>query len=158
KVLAIEPAELNALHLNIKVKPLDDIRVRQAIAHAIDRKAMVQLLGSLVSREAISVIPDSNLGTEKLTLPEHDIAKAKKLLAEAGYPNGLTIKAIVSTHPTLSKITEGLQAQLKAAGITLDLEPVDHPTWHQQIRKDLSPVVMYQAFRFPVADAYLSQF
>jgi peptide/nickel transport system substrate-binding protein len=158
KVLAIEPAELNALHLNIKAKPLDDIRVRQAIAHAIDRKAMVQLLGSLVSREAISVIPDSNLGTAKLALPEYDVAKAKKLLAEAGYPNGLTIKAIVSTHPTLAKITQGLQAQLKAAGITLDMQPVDHPTWHQQIRKDLSPVVMYQAFRFPVADAYLSQF
>lgn len=158
KVLAIEPAELNALHLNIKAKPLDDIRVRQAIAHTIDRKAMVQLLGSLVSREAISVIPDSNLGTAKLSLPEYDIVKAKKLLAEAGYPDGLTIKAVVSTHPTLSKITEGLQAQLKAAGITLDMQPVDHPTWHQQIRKDLSPVVMYQAFRLPVADAYLSQF
>jgi peptide/nickel transport system substrate-binding protein len=158
KVLSIEPAELNALHLNIKAKPLDDIRVRQAIAHAIDRKAMVALLGTQVSREAVSVIPDSNLGTAKLTLPEYDVAKAKKLLAEAGYPDGLTIKAIISTHPTLSKIMEGLQAQLKQAGITLDMQPVDHPTWHQQIRKDLSPVVMYQAFRFPVADSYLSQF
>lgn len=158
KVLAIEPAELNALHLNIKAKPLDDIRVRQAIAHAIDRKAMVALLGAQVSREAVSVIPDSNLGTAKLALPAYDIAKAKKLLAEAGYANGLTLKAIVSTHPTLSKITEGLQAQLKNAGITLDMQPVDHPTWHQQIRKDLSPVVMYQAFRFPVADSYLTQF
>ena len=158
KVLSIEPAELNALHLNLKAKPLDDLRVRQAIAHAIDRKAMVALLGTQVSREAISVIPDSNLGTAKLTLPEYDVAKAKKLLAEAGFPDGLTLKAIISTHPTLSKIMEGLQAQLKLAGITLDMQPVDHPTWHQQIRKDLSPVVMYQAFRFPVADSYLSQF
>ena len=58
----------------------------------------------------------------------------------------------MSTHPTLSKITEGLQAQLRKAGITLDMQPVDHPTWHQQIRKDLSPIVMYQASRFPVAD------
>ena len=64
----------------------------------------------------------------------------------------------MSTHPTLSKITEGLQAQLQKAGITLDMQPVDHPTWHQQIRKDLSPIVMYQAFRFPVADSYLSLF
>ena len=59
----MEPAELNMLHLNIKAKPLDDIRVRQAIAHAIDRKGMVQLLGEQVSREAISVIPNGNLGT-----------------------------------------------------------------------------------------------
>lgn len=158
KVAAIEPAELNVLHLNIKAKPLDDIRVRQAIAHAIDRKGMVQLLGEQVSREAISVIPSGNLGTAPLALPAHDIAKAKKLLADAGHPNGLTIKVIVSTHPTLSKITEGLQAQLARAGITLDMQPVDHPTWHQQIRKDLSPIVMYQAFRFPVADSYLTLF
>ena len=158
KVASIEPAELNALHLNIKAKPLDDIRVRQAIVHAIDRKAMVALLGTQVSREAISVIPDGNLGIARLPLLDYDLAKARKLLAEAGYPNGLTIKVIISTHPTLSKIMEGLQAQLNAAGITLDMQPVDHPTWHQQIRKDLSPIVMYQAFRFPVADSYLSQF
>lgn len=158
KVAAIEPAELNALYLNIKAKPLDDIRVRQAIAHAIDRKTMVQLLGSEVSREAISVIPTGNLGTAKLALVEHSVQKAKQLLAEAGYPNGLTIKVIVSTHPTLAKITEGLQGQLRQAGIWLEMQPVDHPTWHQQIRKDLSPIVMYQAFRFPVADTYLSQF
>ena len=73
KVAAIEPAELNALYLNIKAKPLDDIRVRQAIAHALDRKTMVQLLGSEVSREAISVIPTGNLGTAKLTLAEYDV-------------------------------------------------------------------------------------
>lgn len=84
--------------------------------------------------------------------------KAKQLLTEAGYPNGLTIKVIISTHPTLAKIMEGVQGQLRQAGIMLEMQPVDHPTWHQQIRKDLSPIVMYQAFRFPVADTYLSQF
>ncbi len=157
-VAAIEPAELNMIHLNITAKPLDDIRIRQAIAHAIDRKAMVQLLGTEVSREAASVIPNGNLGTVALALPAYDIARAKKLLADAGHPNGLTIKVIVSTHPTLSRITEGLQAQLRQAGITLEMQPVDHPTWHQQIRKDLSPIVMYQAFRFPVADSYLTLF
>lgn len=158
KVAAIEPAELNTLYLNVKAKPLDDIRVRQAIAHALDRKTMVQLLGSQVSREAISVIPTGNLGTAKLTLVEYNVAKVKQLLADAGHPNGLTIKVITSTHPTLAKIMEGVQGQLKQAGIVLDMQPVDHPTWHQQIRKDLSPIVMYQAFRFPVADTYLSQF
>ncbi len=158
KVASTEPAELNMIHLNIEAKPLDNIRVRQAIAHAIDRKGMVQLLGSEVSREAASVVPEGNLGITKLALPAYDIAKSKKLLAEAGFPEGLTLKVIVSTHPTLAKITEGLQAQLQKAGIKLDMQPVDHPTWHQQIRKDLSPIVMYQAFRFPVADAYLTPF
>jgi peptide/nickel transport system substrate-binding protein len=130
KVAAIEPAELNALYLNIKAKPLDDIRVRQAIAHALDRKTMVQLLGSEVSREAISVIPTGNLGTAELTLAEYDVPKAKRLLADAGYPNGLTIKVIISTHPTLAKIMEGVQGQLNrpASRSTCSRSTIRHGT------------------------------
>jgi len=51
-----------------------------------------------------------------------------------------------------------VQAQLKKVGIDLQLDVVDHPTFHAQIRKDLSPVVMYAAARLPVADVYLTQF
>ena len=46
----MELAELSAIYLNTAVKPLDDIRVRQAIAHAIDRKGMVAFKGPGVSR------------------------------------------------------------------------------------------------------------
>ncbi len=46
KVVAMDPAELSELHLNVTVKPLDDIRVRQAIAYAIDRKAIVAFKGA----------------------------------------------------------------------------------------------------------------
>jgi peptide/nickel transport system substrate-binding protein len=53
---------------------------------------------------------------------------------------------------------EIVQAQLKKVGIDLQLNVVDHPTFHQQIRKDLSDIVMYAAGRFPVADVYLTQF
>ena len=57
KVMAMEPGELSVLSLNITVKPLDDIRVRQAIAYAIDRKAIVAFKGAGSSREAVSVVP-----------------------------------------------------------------------------------------------------
>jgi peptide/nickel transport system substrate-binding protein len=65
---------------------------------------------------------------------------------------------VASTLPVLLRISEGLQAQLRRAGIELELETVDHPTYHATIRKDLSPVTLYQAARFPVADVYLTQF
>ena len=159
KVVAMEPAELNVLHLNTKMKPLDDIRVRQAVAHAINRKAMVQFGGPDATREAVSVIPDGNLGTNpKAPLADYSIDKAKKLLTEAGYPNGVTIKSVASTLPVLFRITEALQGQLRQAGITLDIEPVDHPTYHANIRKNLSGATLYQAARFPVADVYLTHF
>ena len=51
-----------------------------------------------------------------------------------------------------------LQAQLKLAGIDLQLETVDHQTFHANIRKDLSGAVYYTAARFPVADVPLTQF
>jgi peptide/nickel transport system substrate-binding protein len=159
KVVAMEPAELNMLHLNMAMKPLDDIRVRQAIAYALDRKAMVQFSGPEVSREAVSVVPNGNLGiNEKPGLVEPSVAKAKQLLAEAGYPNGVSVKSVQSTLPSLLRIMEAVQAQLRKAGINLELETVDHPTYHANIRKDLSGVTLYQAARFPVADVYLTQF
>ena len=158
KVVAMEPAELTSLYLNTTVKPLNDPRVRQAFLLAIDRKALVQFLGADAAREPTSVIPRGNLGATTLNLPAADVARAKKLLADAGYPNGVTVKAIQSTHPALMRIMEAVQGQLRNAGINLDIEPVDHPTYHAQIRKDLSPVTLYQAARFPVADVYLTQF
>lgn len=158
KVVAMEPAELTNLYLNVTVKPLDDLRVRQAFDRAVDRKVLAQFLGADVSREPASVVPRGNLGFAEFPLPGPDVAAAKKLLADAGYPNGITVKTIASTYPSLMRILEATQGQLRKAGINLEIEPVDHPTYHAQIRKDLSPVTLYQAARFPVADVYLSQF
>jgi peptide/nickel transport system substrate-binding protein len=156
--VAMEPAELNVLHLNRTVKPLDDIRVRQAFLYAVDRAGMVKLKGDIANRPARSVIPGDNLGIIDLTMPAYDPVKAKTLLAQAGYPDGITIKSVTSSLPSLMTISEAIQAQLRKAGINLELETVDHPTYHAQIRKDLSPVTLYQAARFPVADVYLTQF
>jgi peptide/nickel transport system substrate-binding protein len=159
KVKAMEPGEMSALYLNVTSKPLDDIRVRQAIAHAIDRNAIVQFKGAGSSRVAVSVVPSGYLGTdEKAPLFPYDVAKAKALLAEAGYPNGVTVKTVHTTLSGMQTLIEAVQAQLKKAGITLDIELVEHATFHANIRKGLSPIVHYQAARFPVADVYLTQF
>src|SRR5882757_3365663 len=159
KVVAMDPAELSELHLNVTVKPLDDIRVRQAIAYAIDRKAIVVFKGAGSSRQAVSVVPSGYLGTdEKAPLYPYDPAKAKQLLAEAGFPNGVTVKSVHTTLTGMQTFLQAVQAQLKKSGINLDIEEVEHATYHAQIRKDLSPLVHYQAARFPVADVYLTQF
>jgi peptide/nickel transport system substrate-binding protein len=87
RVLAMEPGELSTLFLNITEKPLDDIRVREAIAYGVDRKAIVAFKGAGTSREAVSVVPSGYLGTdEQAPLFPYDPAKAKELLKEAGYP------------------------------------------------------------------------
>lgn len=158
-VVAMEPAEQSNISLNITVPPLNDIRVRQAIAHSIDRSAMVAFRGDAVTRPAVSVVPSGYLGTdENAPLHAYDPDKAKALLAAAGFPNGVSVKTIHTTLPGMLATMEAVQAQLKKTGIDLQIEPVEHATFHAQIRKDLSPVVHYSAARFPVADVYLTQF
>jgi len=153
------PGELSDVNLDITKPPLDDLRVRQAIAYAINRKELVKFKGELTAREAVSIIPHDYLGTdESAPLYPYDPAKAKQLLAEAGHPDGITIKAIQTQLSSMLNTMQIVQAQLKKVGIDLQLDVVDHPTFHAQIRKDLSQVVMYSAARLPVADVYLTQF
>ena len=59
--------------------------------------------------------------------------------------------------PAYRVIYESMQAQLAQVGINMDVNVVDHATMHDQIRKDVNPLVVYVAFR-PTADAYLTQF
>lgn len=159
KVDIFDPSELAVLHLNRNQKPFDDIKVRQAIAYAVNPAQIAQFRGAEFTRVAKSVIPSNNLGLNpEPGLIGHDVAKAKALLAEAGYSDGITIKMISSQLPSYATMDQILQAQLAEAGIKLDLQPVEHATWHQMIRKDLSPIVDYSAARFPVADTYLTQF
>jgi peptide/nickel transport system substrate-binding protein len=87
-----------------------------------------------------------------------DATRARALLAEAGHPSGVSIPAVVSNISAQLPIMEQVQAQLRRAGITLDMDIVDHATYHQRIRQDLSGLTFYGAARFPIADSYLSQF
>ncbi len=154
-----DPAELSLLNINITREPFDDIRVRQALAYAVDPGRIAQYRGDDFTRIAKSVIPSNNLGyTEDNGHVSFDAERARELLAEAGYPDGLTVRMIASQLPSYEASNQILQAQLDEVGITLELEPVEHATWHQMIRQDLSPLVTYGAARFPVADVYLTQF
>ncbi|WP_192912399.1 ABC transporter substrate-binding protein [Paracraurococcus ruber] len=153
-----EPAELAILNLNITQPPFNDLRVRQALAHAVNRAELVRWRGTDVSREGQSLVPRGYLGFIEAGVLPHDPVRARALLAEAGHGSGLTVKVIHTQLPEMLNMMQVVQQQLRRAGITLDLQVVEHATFHQQIRQDLSPLVYYSAARFPVADIYLTQF
>ena len=159
EVVVMKPGEMSVIHLNMTMPPLDDLRVRQAVAHAINRDAMVEFKGPAVTLAAISPVPEGYMGfSADVPVYEYSVDKAKALLAEAGHPDGVTIKAIHTTLPGMLSTMEAVQALLREAGITLEIETVEHATFHEQIRQDLSQVTHYSAARFPVADVYLTQF
>ncbi|MEQ1615509.1 MAG: ABC transporter substrate-binding protein [Hyphomicrobiaceae bacterium] len=156
---AVPPGELGMLSLNMKQKPLDDVRVRRAIAYAVDPDGLAAHKGKSVATAAQSMVPIGYLGqVAAMPMEKRDIAKAKALLAEAGYKDGIKFKVIQTQLPTMLSSMQVVQAQLKEAGIDMQLEVVDHQTFHANIRKDLSQGVYYAAARFPVADVYLTQF
>ena len=68
-----------------------------------------------------------------------------------------SFSVVTSEMPAYRVIYESMQAQLARVGIKMDVNVVDHATMHDQIRKDVNPVIVYVAFR-PTADAYLTQF
>lgn len=157
-VAVLGPYELHSLLPNMSQKPFDDIRVRQALAHAIDVESLVKFRGPSIARAPKSVIPSGFLGYAEVPLYKYDPAEAKRLLAEAGHPNGITIKSIQTSLAGMLTTAEVYQAQLRKSGINLEFVMVDHPTFHAQIRQDLSQLVYYGAARFPIADTYLTQF
>ena len=157
-VVIFRPGEYRLLHINQSVPPLDDIRVRRAIAAAVNTDDLVRYVGKDVGPKGCSVVPPGYLGEDCSARYAFDLAKAKALLAEAGHKDGITVKAIVSNISAQQPIMEIIQAQLAKAGIKLDMQVVDHATYQSQTRKDLSGVVFYGAARFPIADTYLSEF
>lgn len=152
------PGEFRTLSLNRTMAPLDDVRVRKAIAAAVNVDDLVRFVGKDVGPKGCSVVPPGYLGEDCSFAYKFDLAKAKALLAEAGHKDGITIKSIVSNISAQQPFMEIIQSQLAKAGIKLDIQVVDHATYQAQSRKDLSGLIFYGAARFPIADTYLSEF
>lgn len=118
----------HALQLNARRAPLDNVKVRLAIACAIDRQ---QVLDTAALGEGTVTGPITSPAYRSdptaRPCPTRDVAKAKALLAEAGLAGGVTIKTIVSQGEYATSVNEAqnLQAQLQEAGITLELDVME---------------------------------
>ncbi|HXX82998.1 MAG TPA: ABC transporter substrate-binding protein [Casimicrobiaceae bacterium] len=112
---------MNATH-----KPFDDARVRRAIELAIDKKAMVELALFGYGTPTHTMIPPGHpFYNNDLKIGAPDIAEAKKLLAEAGYPNGFDITMYTPVgRPTRERIGLATREMLKPVNIRVDIQRV----------------------------------
>ena len=157
--------EVALIHFNTSVKPLDDLRVRRAIAYALDRDEFLASFPQATVGNVYAPIPQKflpgglspqevkSLGLDYAT----DLKKSRALLDAAGYPDGFTLKLIATKLSHVRKNYETLQAQLAKIGIKIKLEVYDHSQMHRMIRQDKSDIVIYEAWR-PNTDAFLSRF
>ena len=120
KALLVSAPALRLFYMAINTTrgPLKDARVRQAINYAVDVKTMVDHLFGGRGREAAGVIPPSLDGADTTRKPYgYDPAKAKQLLAAAGYPNGFDIELWHSQDPAFARLALSIQGYLAAVGI-----------------------------------------
>ncbi|WP_404709965.1 ABC transporter substrate-binding protein [Sphingomonas sp. MMS24-J13] len=118
------------LALNNRTGPLHDLRVRRAIALAIDRQAIIDGAMFGYGRPIGSHFPPQNPDYVDLTgLYPHDPARAKALLAEAGYPHGFAITLKLPPPAYARRSGEIVAAQLRAVGIRAAIVPVEWPQW-----------------------------
>jgi ABC-type transport system substrate-binding protein len=135
KLYPIPPANIFYLGINNKVKPFDNIKVRQAIAHAIDKKRIVDNFYPPASTVADQFMPPSIFGyTKDSKTNEYDVNMAKQLLKDSGVTlpieTTLSYRDVVRSYlPQPGVVAQDLQAQLKEIGINVTLNVVESSTY-----------------------------
>lgn len=129
---------------NMRDKVLKDRRVRHAIGYAIDRQAIVDHLRRGLAQPAIGILPPVSWAFEPGVFQfSHDVAKARALLDEAGYPDPdgdgplprLTLTLKVSTNEFIRLQAAVIQQDLKQVGIDLDVRSYEFATLYADVLK-----------------------
>lgn len=136
-----QPSNNNSyIALNVQKAPFGKLAVRQAIAYAIDVRAIVKAFYSSGAIVATNWTPPGMLGEDKSLQPyPYDPAKAKQLLAQAGLPNGFSTDLYYPTTPRPympepQRIAEAIQADLQKVGIKVTLEPFEFGVFLEKVR------------------------
>lgn len=114
------------LSMNMMKKPFDDIKVRKAINHAIDKEAFIKVVKGDYGVVADSVLsPTMEYYSKQDTMYEYDIEKARKLLEEAGYKDGFETVVWGKNNSSTIKAMEFIQQQLSQVGINVKVQPME---------------------------------
>ena len=128
------------MEVNLRKPPLNDVRVRQAIAHAIDRTRMTQVVWLGYGQPAVSPIPSQVTTFHSTDLPKYEfnIDKAKKLLDDAGLKPGANGIRFKITHDFIpfgseyQRTGEFIKQQLNRVGIDVELRSQDLPSFFRR--------------------------
>ncbi|MHA6731387.1 ABC transporter substrate-binding protein [Devosia sp. A369] len=128
-----------AIDLGSELKPLDDVRVRQAISLAVDKneimKASVGEYGTVLGTMVAGMQDAWGLPLDQVPMQGPDIEKAKALMAEAGLADGFTMTLTsINGYDWMDTASVTLREQLAKIGITLEIQRVDLGVWVNNFR------------------------
>ncbi len=140
KVLEKEGMNIGYLTMNTTKKPFDNVLVRRALAMALNRQSYIQAIYLNRAVVAKNPMPPTILGyNDKIVDWKYDIEQAKKLLAQAGYPQGFdmeiwTLPVSRPYNPNGKKMGELMQADLAKIGVKVKLATYDWPTYLDKVK------------------------
>ncbi|MDB6001784.1 MAG: transporter substrate-binding protein [Rhizobacter sp.] len=123
-----------AIDLGSELKPLDDVRVRQAIALAVDRDEIMKASVGQYGRVAVTMVAgmQDEWGADPASVPNAkvDIEAAKKLMKEAGFEKGMNLTlTTINSYDWMDPAAVTLKQQLARIGINLNIQRVDLGVW-----------------------------
>lgn len=139
--LILRPSmNLGFVGFNVEKKPLDNPKVREALAYAINKPAIIEAFFAGLGQAAVNPLPPSIWGhNNDIKDREFSIDKAKQLLSEAGFPNGFKIKfwAMPVARPYMPdgvKIAEAIQQDLKKIGVEAEIVTMEWATYLEKTK------------------------
>lgn len=143
--------------MNTTHGPLRDVRVRRAINYAIDTRVILRRLMGGRGTVAAGVIPPSLAGFDSSRAPfPYDPARARALLAEAGYPNGVDVELWSGQTEQFPRIAQTLQAYLARANIRVKLVQRDASSMREAARKGNTDIALKDWYAdYPDAENFL---
>lgn len=132
--------------MNVRVKPFDDRRVRQALNYALDKRHTARLLNG-TTEPAHGILPPGMFGRDPDLLPyPHDVARARALLAEAGYPDGLDVEYVTTNDEETEKVAASLQSDLAEAGVRIHITVMSWATWQTAVGGAAGPAFSFTSW------------
>jgi peptide/nickel transport system substrate-binding protein len=116
--------------MNTRRRPFDDVRVRRALAHAVDRDTFVKTVLEGLGSPAYSVIPPGMVGhTNDVEKYPYNVARARQLLAEAGFAGGVRATVVFEPSEYGELIATAIQQWFKDVGVDLQLLKLEAGAW-----------------------------
>jgi oligopeptide transport system substrate-binding protein len=132
--------------MNVRVAPFDDRRVRQALNYAVDKRHTARLLnGTTVPSHGI--LPPGMPGRDPDLAPyPHDVARARELLAEAGYPHGFDVEYVTTHDEETEKVAGSLQSDLAEVGVRVHITVTSLATYQTEIGQPTGPAFSFASW------------
>jgi len=122
------------LAFNDRVAPFDNVKVRKAVARAIDDKKLLESIWGEYGTLIGSMVPPTDPWYVDLTAVDaYDPASAKALLAEAGLPDGFTFKLDTPDYDPHPVVAEFIKSELAKVGVTVDINIITANEWYTKV-------------------------